>query len=108
LVAKGFRQVKGQDYDEVYAPTVDIATVRTVLDDAVERELHMSQFDMSTAFLSGDLEETVFLKLPPELGGKLWRLKKALYGLKQAARAWQMKLRQAMTELGFTHSHVDP
>jgi hypothetical protein len=86
LVAKGFHQVKGQDYDEVYAPTVDIATVRTVLADVVERQLHMSQFDVSTAFLSGDLEETVFLNLPPELGGKFWRLKKALYGLKQAAR----------------------
>jgi hypothetical protein len=69
-----------------------------MLADAVEQELHMSQFDVSTAFLSGDLEETVFLKLPPELGGKLWRLKKALYGLKQAARSWQMKLRQVMTD----------
>jgi hypothetical protein len=108
LVAKGYQQVLGRDYDEVFAPTVETATLRTVLADMVERDAYAGQFDVSTAFLNGDLTEVVYLRLPKELGGGIWRLRKALYGLKQAARAWHMTLRKVMEELGYRVSGVDP
>ena len=108
IVAKGFRQVAGRDYDEVFAPTARQATFRLLCSHAVEHDLELRQFDVSTAFLNGELEEEVYIKLPEELGGKVWRLKKALYGLKQAARAWHIKLREVMTKIKYRASDVDP
>ena len=90
LVAKGFRQIAGRDYDEVFAPTAQHVTLRVLLATASSRELELDQLDVKTAFLNGELSGDVFLKLPPELGSKVWRLHKALYGLKQAARAWSV------------------
>jgi hypothetical protein len=74
----------------------------------VERDAFAGQFDVSTAFLNGELTEVVYLRLPMELGGGIWRLGKALYGLKQAARAWHFTLRKVMEELGYQVSSVDP
>jgi hypothetical protein len=63
--------------------------------------VEIRQFDVSSAFLDGDLAETVYLKLPEAHGGKIWKLQKALYGLKQAARAWYAKLRSVMQGLSY-------
>jgi hypothetical protein len=108
LVAKGFRQVAGRDYDEVFAPTAQQTTLRLLLSHAMENDLEIRQFDVSSAFLNGDLAETVYLKLTEALGGKIWKLQKALYGLEQAARAWYVKLRGVMQGLGYYASPVDP
>ena len=108
LVAKGFRQIAGRDYDEVFAPTAQQASLRLLLAIAAQQELEVDQLDVKTAFLNGDLQGEVYLRLPKELGGQLWRLQKALYGLKQAARAWHDKLHQVMCAIGFTPSLHDP
>jgi hypothetical protein len=108
LVAKGFQQVAGKDYDEVFAPTAQHASLRILLAIAAAKGLTVDQIDVKTAFLNGELKEEVYLKLPDELGGAVWRLKKALYGLKQAARAWHEKLKQEMMKLGFMSSKNDP
>ena len=108
LVAKGFKQVPGRDYDEVFAPTAQHVTLRLLLAYASAHDLEVDQLDVKTAFLNGDLNEEVYIKLPPELGGKILRLHKALYGLKQAARAWFAKLRDSMIEHGFTPSKHEP
>jgi len=107
-VAKGFRQLAGRDYDEVFAPTAQHVTLRVLLAAASSQGLDVDQLDVKTAFLNGDLSGDVFIKLPAELGGKIWRLHKALYGLKQAARAWFAKLRSSMMEHGFTPSKHEP
>jgi Reverse transcriptase (RNA-dependent DNA polymerase)/Integrase core domain/GAG-pre-integrase domain len=108
LVVKGFRQIAGRDYEEVFAPTAQQATLRIMLAHASAANLNVEQLDVRTAFLNGDLSNEVYLKLPSELGGKIWRLHKALYGLKQAARAWHEKLREQMIKHGFTPSQHDP
>ena len=108
LVAKGFNQIAGRDYDEVFAPTAQHATLRILVALAAWQRLDLDQMDVKTAFLNGDLEEEVFLRLPQELGGRVWRLHKALYGLKQAAFAWHQKLRKEMARQGFTASEHDP
>ena len=81
MVAKGFRQIAGRDFDEVFAPTAQHATLRILLALAATRDFIIHQVDVKTAFLNGDLDEEVYLKIPQELGGHIWRLKKALYGL---------------------------
>ena len=108
IVAKGFRQLAGRDYDDVFAPTAQHVTLRVLLAVASSLHLEVDQLDVKTAFHNGDLSEEIYIKLPPELGSKVWRLYKALHGLKQAARAWFAKLRNSMLEHGLTPSKHEP
>jgi hypothetical protein len=102
LVAKGFKQIAGRDFDEMFAPTAQHVTLLLAV--ASQKGLDIGQLDVKTAFLNGDLPGDIYLKLPNEVGGVVWKLHKALYGLKQAARAWHAKLRDAMIDHGFTPS----
>ncbi|PSS05348.1 hypothetical protein PHLCEN_2v3935 [Hermanssonia centrifuga] len=73
-------------------------------------ELH--QVDVVGAYLQGDLDEEIYMKLPegikePGKEGWCWRLKKALYGLKQSGRQWKKKLDEAMAKLGFEKGQAD-
>jgi len=89
LVARGFAQIEGVDYSETYAPTTRYDTIRVLLSLSVSRGLKISQFDVKTAFLHGELEEEVYMDLPDgvkESTNRVCKLKKALYGLKQAPR----------------------
>jgi transposase InsO family protein len=108
LVAKGFKQLAGRDFDEVFAPTAQNATFRILLAHAASIGHQIRQLDVKTAFLYGDLNEELYLRLPSELGGEVWRLRKAIYGLKQAAREWHAKLRATMQAEGFEASQHDP
>ncbi|KAL7731590.1 hypothetical protein ACLKA6_017529 [Drosophila palustris] len=81
LVAKGCSQKFGIDYEETYSPVVRYATIRMVLAMAAEHELHVHQLDVSTAYLNGDLEETVYMKQPEQFddgSGSVLKLKKSL------------------------------
>jgi hypothetical protein len=68
----------------------------------------IQQIDVSTAYLNADLLSDVYIRLPTELGGDIWRLKKALYGLRQAAKQWNEKLSEVLLSLGFQQSSADP
>ena len=86
LVIKGFHQREGIDYTEVFAPVSKHATLRVLLSTVAEQHLALKQLDVKTAFLYGDLTETIYMKQPPgfEEGDKdkVCRLYKSLYGLK--------------------------
>jgi hypothetical protein len=75
VVAKGFRQVAGRDYSEVYAPVSKHATMRGILAHVAVMDLELTQLDVETALLNGDLEEEIYMKPPPgyENSGKVWR-----------------------------------
>lgn len=97
LVAKGFSQREGVDYREVFAPVARWDTIRTVIAVAALKGWCVYQLDVKSAFLHGELSETVFVDQPQGyqrkgLEGKVYKLKKALYGLKQAPRAWYSKI----------------
>jgi hypothetical protein len=89
-------------------PTAQHVTLRVLLAVASAHDFQIDQLDVRTAFLNGELSGEVYLKLPPELGGKVWQLHKALYGLKQAARAWHAKMRNEMIDAGFMPSKHEP
>lgn len=109
LVAQGFTQKFGVDYDEVFALVTRSATFRTLLTVASARKLIVQQYDVKTAFLNGSLHEEIYMKMPPgsEKSDKVFKLNKSLYGLKQAARVWNQTLHRAMTQAGFTQSKHD-
>jgi hypothetical protein len=111
LVAKGYAQRFGVDFDEVFAPVARIETVRVMLALATQGGWEVHHMDVKSAFLNGDLSETVYVQQPPGFivgsGDKVLKLKKALYGLKQVSRAWNAKLDRELVALGFIWSKLD-
>jgi hypothetical protein len=112
LVARGFTQTYGIDYEETFAPVAKMNSVRTLLSCAAILNWPLQQFDVKNAFLHGDLEEEVYMEVPPGFSspvsaGKVCRLKKALYGLKQSPRAWFGRFSKAMVSFGYRQSHAD-
>lgn len=101
LVAAGYNQVKNKDYDESYSPVISIDAWRALMALAVMKNLNIRFFDVKTAYLYGDLQETVYLELPPGLedrygSGRVCKLKKSLYGLPQSGRNWYFKLKSEL------------
>ena len=107
LIARGFVQREGIDFEEVFAPVARMESVRLLLAMAAAKDWRVHHLDVKSAFLNGELAETVFVKQAPGFAvkgaeHKVLRLRKVLYGLRQAPRTWKTKLNATMGELGFT------
>jgi histone deacetylase 1/2 len=112
LVAKGFKQRYGIDYEDTFSPVVKHATIRTLLSVAVSKGWCLRQLDLQNAFLHGVLEEEVYMRQPPGYESSstpqyICKLDKALYGLKQAPRAWYSRLSSKLQQIGFLPSKAD-
>nr|GEZ86652.1 hypothetical protein [Tanacetum cinerariifolium] len=93
LVAVGYSQQEGIDYDETFAPVARIEAIHLFLAYAAHKDFNVFQMDVKITFLNGILKEEVYVGQPPGLVSKqypdhVYALDKALYGLKQAPRAW--------------------
>ena len=113
LVAQGFNQKYGTDYDEVFAPVAKITTLRTLLVVAGKTGMKVRHFDVKTAFLNGNLDEDVYMKQPEgflvkEKEDLVCKLNKSIYGLKQSARVWNQKFDNTLVQNGFEKSEADP
>jgi hypothetical protein len=111
LVAKGYSQKEGIDFTETFAPVVRYDTVRVLLSVAAALDLEMTQFDIKTAFLYGNLDEEIFMEEPEGFetsrnGALVCKLKKSLYGWKQAPRQWNHKFNEFL--LSFKPTYSDP
>ncbi|GJY73112.1 retrovirus-related pol polyprotein from transposon TNT 1-94 [Tanacetum coccineum] len=112
LVAVGYCQQEGIDYDETFAPVARIEAIRLFLAYAAHKGFTVFQMDVKTAFLNGILKEEVYVGQPPGFVSKqypdhVYALDKALYGLKQAPRAWYDVLSKFLVDSGFQKGSID-
>src|SRR6266545_7077131 len=112
LVAKGFSQVQGIDYNDIFSPVVRYEMVHLMVALAALLQWHMSSVDVKTAFLYGELNEELYMEQPQGFKRKnqehkVLRLKRALYGLKQAALQWWKALDKSMAAMGFRRLKSD-
>lgn len=110
LVARGFSQKYGIDFEETFSPVVRHSTLRLLIALAAKLNLNINHVDVNTAFLNGKLEETVYMKQPEGFvtNDKVYKLNKAVYGLKQSSRAWNKKIDDVIIKLGYNKSKFEP
>ncbi len=106
LVARGFTQELGFDYEETFAPVAKFDSIRFLIALANEKDWEIEQMDVNTAFLYGEIDKEIFMEQPDGFQeGKekdlVCKLEKGLYGLKQAGRLWYKKLDEELQGLGF-------
>ena len=111
LVARGFTQTYGLDYQETFAPVAKLNTIRVLLSVAANLDWSLHQLDIKNAFLNGELKEEVYMTLPPgfEKGrcDKVCKLKKSLYGLKQSPRVWFDRFSKVLKSEGYKQALSD-
>ena len=112
LVAKGYAQQHGIDYNEVFSPVVRFPSVRTLLAYGVQRGMKIHQMDVVTAFLNGNIKEDIYMAQPEGfvVEGKehlVCKLRKSIYGLKQSPRCWNSVLDSHLKSIGFSQSTAD-
>ena len=112
MVAKGYNQEEGIDYEETYAPVVRLEAILVLLAFVCIKGFKLYQMDVKSAFLNGYIMEEVYVEQPPGFEDVtkpdyVFKLKKALYGLKQAPRAWYERLSKFLVDQGFVREKVD-
>ncbi|GKD12670.1 retrovirus-related pol polyprotein from transposon TNT 1-94 [Tanacetum coccineum] len=113
LVAQGFRQEEGIDFEESFAPIARIEAIHIFVANAAHKNMIIYQIDVKTAFLNGKHKEEVYVSQPEgfvdqDNPSHVYKLKKALYGLKQAPRAWYDMLSSFLISQQFSKGSVDP
>lgn len=111
LVARGFSQKEGIDYNDTFSPVVRHSTMRILFALANDLNMNIDHLDVETAFLNSDLDEHIFMEQPEGFNtdrSKVCLLLKSIYGLKQASRMWNLKVHQLLSTNGFTQSKCEP
>ena len=105
FVVKGHSQTYGKDYRETFAPTTNIASIRLLLQIAVQYDLLIHYMNVNSAYLNAPLNYEIYVDLPEGFEGKngnyIWKLKKTLYGLKQSSQTWNKTFHTYLTTLNF-------
>nr|CAN64324.1 hypothetical protein VITISV_005640 [Vitis vinifera] len=112
LVAQGFNQEEGIDYEETFALVARLEAIRMLLALACFKDFILYQVDVKSAFLNGFINEEVYVEQPPgfqsfNFPNHVFKLKKALYGLKQAPRAWYERLSKFLLKKVFKMGKID-
>ncbi|GJR09600.1 putative ribonuclease H-like domain-containing protein [Tanacetum coccineum] len=112
LVAQGYTQEEGIDYDEVSTPVARIEAIRLFLAYASFKDFVVYQMDVKSSFLYGKIEEEVYVCQPPgfedpDFPDRVYKVEKALYGLHQAPRAWYETLSTYLLDNGFQRGKID-
>ena len=111
LVAKGYSQEEGIDYDDTYSPIARLEATRLLLVFVSLMDFKLFQIDVKSAFFNGYIKEEVYVSQPPrfidyDFPNHVYKLKKALYGLNQAPRSWYKRLSNFLLEQKFERGKV--
>ena len=112
LVAQGFSQVHGVDYNEVFSPVVKFASIRTLLAFGNDNNYEIHHMDVKTAYLNGELDHEIFMEQPEGFVDTqnptyVCKLQKSIYGLKQSARCWNSAIDNFLRTNGYTSFDAD-
>jgi len=113
LVARGFSQIYGIDFEDTFAPTLRIDLFRILLCIMALEDMEAEQVDVNNVFTESNLDEDIYIKPPPGFPRKLrpdvvLKLKRSLYGLKQFARQWYKRCTKILNQMGFRQTPSDP
>lgn len=111
LVARGFTQRYGIDFDQTYSPVLKITSLRLLVALAALWKRRLRQGDVPNAYVKAPLDRPILMKPPkgtPVANGTAWLLLKSLYGLKQSGLLWNREMNAFLLSLGFTRSKMDP
>jgi hypothetical protein len=110
LIAQGFTQVKGIDFDQTFTPVAKLSSLCTIFALATEHDLEVHQMDVKAAYLNADLNEEIYMEVPPSFdipdSHVLW-LKKGVYGTKQGGRVWYINFSGTLSTLSYTPTQAD-
>ncbi|GKA43986.1 retrotransposon protein, putative, ty1-copia subclass [Tanacetum coccineum] len=112
LLAKGFSQIPGIDFTDVFSPVVKHSSIHTLLSIVAMHDYELEQLDVKTTFLHGELEEDIYMEQPegfviPRKENLVCKLKKSLYGLKKSSRQWYKRFDTFMLSQSFKISDYD-
>ncbi|GJS63546.1 putative ribonuclease H-like domain-containing protein [Tanacetum coccineum] len=112
LVAQGYTQEEGIDYDEVFASVTRIEAIRLFLAYASFKDFVVYHMDVKSVFLYGKIEEEVYVCQPPgfedpDFPDRVYKVEKAIYGMHQAPRAWYETLSTYLLDNGFQRGKID-
>ena len=112
MVAKGYNQEEGIDFDETFAPVARLEAIRLLLAYAYFMKFKLFQMDVKSVFLNGYIAEEVYVEQPSgfenhAFPNHVFKLNKALYGLKQAPGAWYERLSKFLLVNDFSRGNVD-
>jgi transposase InsO family protein len=115
LVAQGFSQAPGVDFDATFAPTISRISLRVFLLIASHHQMLVHQMDAKSAFLQGTLDRDIYVSQPPgkekqgtTKASHVCKLNKALYGLRQSPLVWNMLLTSKLQHSGFKQLKNEP
>ena len=111
LVARGFTQKYGTDFDLTYSPTLNSDSLKLIISIAAKLHWNMFQLDIKSAYLNAVLDKVIYTSIPqgdPNYGKGFWKLNKALYGLRQSGRQWYKTITNFITNNGFKQLKSEP
>jgi len=109
LVAQGFTQMHGVDFQDTFAPVARLSSIRTVIALAASEDWELHQMDVKSAYLNSPIDTRVYMRLPPghTKKGKVALVKRGIYGLRQSGNLWHKTLTIAFSNLELPRSVVD-
>ncbi|SOV04579.1 uncharacterized protein UDID_17140 [Ustilago sp. UG-2017a] len=111
LVARGFTQREGIDYQETFSPVAPLGAIRAILALAVQNNWEVHALDITMAYLNSTLKEAIYMKPPEGSGvapGQVYKVVKGLYGLKQSGREWNQEFDSSLRHMGFFQVECAP
>ncbi|SOV04657.1 uncharacterized protein UDID_17161 [Ustilago sp. UG-2017a] len=111
LVARGFTQREGIDYQETFSPVAPLGAIRAILALAVQNNWEVHALDITMAYLNSTLKEAIYMKPPEGSGvapGQVYKVVKGLYGLKQSGREWNQEFDRSLRCMGFFQVECAP